>query len=53
MVDKSENKTLAVYINGTAVTDLQYRNISIVNHEDITIVYGTAPPEISPYEFPF
>ena len=51
MVDKSENKTLVVYINGTEVTNLQYRNIPIVNHEDITIVYGTAPPDIPPYEF--
>ena len=51
MVDKSENNTLVVFINGTAATNLQYRNIPIVNHEDITIVYGTAPLEISPYEF--
>ena len=51
MVDKSANKTLAVYINGTEATNLQYRNIPIVNHEDITIIYGTAPPEIPPYEF--
>ena len=51
MVDKSENNTLVVFINGTAATNLQYRNIPIVNHEDITIVYGTAPLEIPPYEF--
>ena len=51
MVDKSANKTLAVYINGTEAANLQYRNIPIVNHEDITIIYGTPPPEIPPYEF--
>jgi len=53
MVDKSENKTLVVYINGTAVNELQYRDIPIVNHEDITIVYGTPPAEISSYEFSY
>src|SRR6476659_3527537 len=51
MVDKSANKTLAVYINGTEAANMQYRNIPIVNHEDITIIYGTPPPEIPPYEF--
>ena len=51
MDDKSENKTLVVYINGTEATNLQYRNIPIVNHGEIAIVYGTAPPEIPPYEF--
>ncbi|HEY7228567.1 MAG TPA: hypothetical protein VH481_10630 [Nitrososphaeraceae archaeon] len=49
----NENKTLVVYVNGTAVKDSQYRDIRIVNHEDITIVYGIPPAEISFYEFSF
>ena len=53
MVDKSENKTLLVYINGTAANELQYRDIPIVNHEDITITYGTPPVEIPTYEFSY
>ena len=52
-VNKSENKNLLVYINGTAVNDLNYRDIPIVNHEDITIVYGTAPAKIPSYEFSY
>lgn len=50
-VNESENKALFVYINGTAVNDLNYRDIPIVNHEDITIVYGTPPAKIPSYEF--
>jgi len=52
-VDMSQNKTLAVYVNGTAVTDVQYRDIPIFNHEDITIVYGTPPPKLPTYEFSY
>jgi hypothetical protein len=52
-VDKSQNKTLTVYINGTAVTDVQYRDIPIFNHEDITIVYGKPPPKLPTYEFSY
>jgi hypothetical protein len=52
-VDKSQNKSLAVFINGTAVTDMQYRNIPLFNHEDITIVYGTPPSELPAYEFSY
>ena len=51
IVNKSENKNLVVYINGTAMTDSQYRDIPINNHEEIAIVYGTPPLEIPPYEF--
>jgi hypothetical protein len=50
-VDKSQNKTINVYINGTQVTDKQYRDIPIYNHEDITIVYGNPPPALPSYEF--
>ncbi len=52
-VNKAGNKTLVVYINGTPVNDLQYRDIQIVNHEDITIVYGTPSPAIPPYQFSY
>jgi hypothetical protein len=52
-VDKSQNRTLAVYINGTAVTGMQYRDIPIFNHEDIAIVYGTPPPKLPAYEFSY
>ena len=52
-VNESQNKTLLVYINGTAVNDLNYRDIPIVNHEDITIVYGTPPAKIPSYEFSY
>ena len=49
-VDNSTDRTLTVYLNGTAVNQTSYRDIQIVNHEDIVIAYG-APPEITPYEF--
>jgi hypothetical protein len=52
-VNESENKTLLVYINGTAVNNLHYRDIPIVNHEDITILYGTPPAKIPSYEFSY
>jgi hypothetical protein len=53
MVDKSENKTLRVFINGTAANELQIRDIPIINHEEITIVYGNPPAEIPSYEFSY
>ena len=51
--NKSENKTLVVYINGTAVNEAQYREVPIVNHEDITIVYGVPPADIPSYDFSY
>jgi hypothetical protein len=50
-VDKSQSKTLTVYVNGTIVTDKQYRDIPVYNHEDIAIVYGTPIPLLPAYEF--
>ena len=52
-VNKSDSKSLVVYVNRTAVNDLQYRDIPIVNHEDITIVYGSPPAEIASYNFSY
>ena len=51
IANKSENKNLVVYVNGTAMPDSQYRDIPITNHKEIAIVYGTPPLEIPPYEF--
>ena len=53
LVDKSENKSLAVYINGTIVTDSQYRDIPLHNHQYITIIYGLPIPEMPAFEFPY
>ena len=49
--DNSTDRTLTVYLNGTAINQTAHRDIPIVNHEDIVIVYGAPPPEITPYEF--
>ena len=50
-VNKSENSTLAVHINGTLVHDIQYRSIPIKDHEDIVIVYGKPPKDLGAYSF--
>jgi hypothetical protein len=50
-VDNSTDTALTVYLNGTAITQTSYKDIPIVNHEDIVIVYGAPPPEIPSYEF--
>lgn len=49
--DNSTDRSLTVYVNGTAINQISYREIPIINHEDITIVYGAPPPKIVPYEF--
>jgi hypothetical protein len=49
--DNSTDTALTVYLNGTAIKRTSYRDIPIVNHEDIVIVYGAPPPEIPSYEF--
>jgi hypothetical protein len=49
--DNSSDRTLTVYLNGTAINRTSYRDIPILNHEDIVIIYGTRPPEIPQYKF--
>ncbi len=49
--DTATDTALTVYLNGTAIKRTSYRDIPIVNHEDIVIVYGAPPPEIPSYEF--
>lgn len=49
-VDNSTDKTLSIYVNGTAIKGT-YRDLPILNHEDITVVYGIPPPKNPPYEF--
>lgn len=50
----SENKALNVYVDGTKVEHLAYRDIPISNHEEIAIVYGTPPPNVpSSYDFQY
>ncbi len=52
-IDNSTDRTLSVYVNGSAINGTSYRDLPLVNHEDIAVVYGTPPPEIPSYEFPF
>jgi hypothetical protein len=52
-IDNSTDRTLSVYVNGSAINGTSYRDLPLVNHEDISVVYGTPPPEIPSYEFPF
>src|SRR6266498_4462970 len=49
--DTATDTALTVYLNGTAIKRTSYRDIPIVNHEDIVIVYGAPPPQIPSYEF--
>jgi len=53
VVDNSQNKLIHVYINGTNVNDLQYRDISLHDRQYITIVYGMQLSEIPTFEFPY
>lgn len=49
--DNSTDRKLTVYLNGTAINQTSYRNIPILNHEDIVIIYGARPSEIPQYKF--
>jgi hypothetical protein len=51
-IGNTQNDSLAVYINGTKINS-QYSDISLHNHQYITIVYGIRPPEIPSFEFPY
>jgi hypothetical protein len=52
-VDNSSNRSLTVYLNGTAVNESSFSKIPVLNHEDIVVAYGLPRPEIRPYEFPY
>ena len=49
--DNSTDRKLTVYLNGTAINQTSYRDIPILNHEDIVIIYGPRPSEIPQYKF--
>ena len=49
--DNSTDRKLTVYLNGSAINQSSYRNIPILNHEDIVIIFGARPSEIPQYEF--
>jgi hypothetical protein len=53
VVDRSQNRLIEVYINGTRIDNLQYRDIPLRNHQYITIVYGAQLSEIPAFEFPY
>jgi hypothetical protein len=48
----SNNNTLSVYINGTRVSNVDYREVKINAHDEIAIVYGK-PPDSIPSSYPF
>ena len=54
IVSEGDNSTLNVYVNGKKVSvDGNFRNTTINAHDEISIIYGTAPESIpSTYEFP-
>ncbi|HEY7227366.1 MAG TPA: hypothetical protein VH481_04510 [Nitrososphaeraceae archaeon] len=49
--DNSTDRTLTVYLNGTTFNRTSYRDIPILNRQDIVIIYGVRPPEIPQYRF--
>jgi hypothetical protein len=51
--DNSTDRALTAYVNGTEIKGTSYRDIPLANHEEITIVFGTPPPKIPPYEFQY
>ena len=52
-VDNSSSRSLTVHLNGTAINQTSIGEITILNHEDIVVSYGSPRPEIRPFEFPY
>jgi hypothetical protein len=52
-VSGNSNSVLSVYVNGHKVTDMNYRDVKLNAHDEISIVYSNPPSTIpSKYNFP-
>jgi hypothetical protein len=45
----SGKTTFSVYVNGSKVNDVSYKNIKLNPHDQIVLVYGTPPSRIPSY----